>query len=219
MGGSLAGGIMPALANDPIAPAENKTESDNPTLDGEEVTDRVSKNRIRAFRLDRNNPPRFRVDTTRYYKGETVRWRHVRNGRTINNGTTALLSSSGAGLARINFKSDYLFAAGDRIEVDLIGKKGKLLDSRKLGIDQNINASDPQITGADDVTLEQGASFDPMSGITATGTAGSDLTSQITVTGTVNTSVPGVYNLVYSVTDPVTNLTTSVSRNVTVLPG
>ena len=64
-------------------------------------------------------------------------------------------------------------------------------------------------------TVEQGGSFDPMDGVSAKDYAGSDLTAQITVTGTVDTSVPGTYELIYTITDANGN-TATVTRTIQV---
>ncbi|MDA9470504.1 immunoglobulin-like domain-containing protein [Enterococcus sp. 5H] len=226
LGGSLLSGIAPVFAEESVESSSDAAEEiiglDDATLDSEEVAARMSLNRIRTLYFERNNPPTIYVGTCMYFKGETVRWRHIRNGRVINNGTVSLQRSPGlldaSGLARINFNRDYLFAAGDRVEVELVGKFGKSLDFRTLMINQNINASAPQLRGVQDVMIDQGTSFDPMDGVTAVGAGGSNITSQISVTGTVNTDIPGLYNLTYSVTDPVTRLTTSANRNVIVEP-
>ncbi|MFD1716447.1 immunoglobulin-like domain-containing protein [Georgenia deserti] len=73
----------------------------------------------------------------------------------------------------------------------------------------------PVIEGADDATVDFGADFDPMAGVTATDPEDGDLTSEITVDGTVDTSTPGEYELTYTVTDSDGDSTT-VTRIVTV---
>lgn len=74
----------------------------------------------------------------------------------------------------------------------------------------------PVIEGAVDMTIEKGEEFYPLAGITATDTEDGDLTGQITVEGEVDTSVSGVYEVTYSVTDSDDN-TTTVTIYVTVV--
>jgi hypothetical protein len=59
----------------------------------------------------------------------------------------------------------------------------------------------PVLAGVSDARVTEGDAFDPRAGVTATDVADGDLTSQVTVTGTVDTSVPGVYTLLYAVAD------------------
>ena len=60
----------------------------------------------------------------------------------------------------------------------------------------------PVISGADDVAVEFGASFDPMAGVKAVDDVDSDVTGAVKVSGdTVDTSKPGAYTLVYTVSD------------------
>lgn len=84
------------------------------------------------------------------------------------------------------------------------------LTVEKAGYEPVITLPDPS---AD--TVEQGGSFDPMDGVSAKDYAGSDLTAQITVTGTVDTSVPGTYELIYTITDANGN-TATVTRTIQV---
>ena len=73
----------------------------------------------------------------------------------------------------------------------------------------------PVISGADDIELEFGASFDAKYGVTATDEEDGVLTSKIQVEGTVDTKVAKAYELTYSVTDSDNN-TEMVKRIVTV---
>lgn len=76
---------------------------------------------------------------------------------------------------------------------------------------------EPVITGAVNVTIEEGTPFDPMDGVEATDEEDGDLTSEIVVTGTVDVNTPGTYTLVYTVTDSGNN-TVTFTRVITVLP-
>lgn len=73
----------------------------------------------------------------------------------------------------------------------------------------------PEIKGATDKTINQGDTFNALTGVTATDAEDGDLTSKIKVTGTVDTSKQGVYPLTYTVTDAA-NETTTVDRKITV---
>ena len=61
----------------------------------------------------------------------------------------------------------------------------------------------PTIKGAKNQTINLGATFNPLSGVTATDTAGNSATSKITVSGTVNTKKAGKYKITYKVTDAI----------------
>lgn len=69
---------------------------------------------------------------------------------------------------------------------------------------------DAVINGAEDVSIQERSEFDPLAGITATGTDGKDATSMVKVSGEVDTFTPGDYELTYKVAD------LSVKRVVTV---
>ncbi|WP_164514760.1 immunoglobulin-like domain-containing protein [Bifidobacterium goeldii] len=73
----------------------------------------------------------------------------------------------------------------------------------------------PVFKGISDVTIEQGATFDPLSGVTASDDTDGDLTKSIKVEGTVDTSKPGTATLTYTVSDKAGN-TATATRTVTV---
>ncbi|MGL4820772.1 MAG: immunoglobulin-like domain-containing protein [Bacilli bacterium] len=73
----------------------------------------------------------------------------------------------------------------------------------------------PTISGASNVTINVGDTFDPRAGVTATDKEDGPLTSSITIEGKVDTSQAGVYTLTYRVADS-KGLTASVTRTVTV---
>lgn len=74
----------------------------------------------------------------------------------------------------------------------------------------------PVISGADDVAVEFGASFDPMAGVKAVDDVDGDVTGAVKVSGdTVDASKPGAYTLVYTVSDAAGN-EASVTRVATV---
>ena len=75
----------------------------------------------------------------------------------------------------------------------------------------------PIIIGADNVSVKEGTSFNPMTGVTATDKEDGNITKDIKVTGTVDTDKPGKYELIYTVTDKDGN-TTTVKRTITVNP-
>lgn len=72
------------------------------------------------------------------------------------------------------------------------------------------------ISGADDVAVEFGASFDPMAGVKVVDDVDGDVTGAVKVSGdTVDTSKPGAYTLVYTVSNAAGN-EASVTRVATV---
>ena len=75
----------------------------------------------------------------------------------------------------------------------------------------------PVITGADNVSISEGTSFDPMAGVTAIDTEDGNITKDIKITGSVDINKPGKYELTYTVTDSDGN-TTTVKRVIIVNP-
>lgn len=73
----------------------------------------------------------------------------------------------------------------------------------------------PVISGAADVRIKVGDSFDPMDGVTASDAVDGDLTGDIEVSGSVDTQTPGDYEITYSVTNS-NEQTTTVVITVTV---
>lgn len=59
----------------------------------------------------------------------------------------------------------------------------------------------PSISGTGNASVEVGASFDPLAGVSAADENDGDLTADIQVSGSVNTAVAGTYTLTYSVTN------------------
>lgn len=59
----------------------------------------------------------------------------------------------------------------------------------------------PNISGAKNIKMESGETVDLLKGITAKSSLGTDITSAIKVKSKVDTSLPGKYEVVYSVTD------------------
>ena len=73
----------------------------------------------------------------------------------------------------------------------------------------------PSISGAGNVTLEVGESFDPLAGVSASDENDGDLTADIAVSGSVNVDAAGTYTLTYSVENS-DGESASVTRTVTV---
>jgi beta-N-acetylglucosaminidase len=74
------------------------------------------------------------------------------------------------------------------------------------------------VINASDVTIKQGTSFNPLSGVTATDIEDGNLTSKISVTGDYDVNVIGTYTITYTVTDD-SRFSSSKSINLTVNPG
>lgn len=227
VGGFLLGGITEVSAQENTQVSENNSQvkienTANAMLDTNEAEARPLTNKIVDANFLRDNPPTIQVDTLKYHLGETIRWRHIRNGIQINQGSESISKVgliNATGTARIRFPDNYYFADGDAVDMDLINAFGKPVDYYVFRINRYVNPTAPQLNGVENVTVNLGASFDPMHGVTATGVDGSNITSRVIVTGTVNTNIPGFYDLTYSVTDPLTNLTTTMGRRVFVQPG
>jgi len=73
----------------------------------------------------------------------------------------------------------------------------------------------PVITGADDLTIKVGDSFNPKAGIVVNDDEDGDITSSIVVSGQVDTNKIGDYKLIYSVTDSYESIVTK-ERTITV---
>ncbi|MBE6061015.1 MAG: DUF5011 domain-containing protein [Clostridium sulfidigenes] len=73
----------------------------------------------------------------------------------------------------------------------------------------------PVITGADDLTIKVGDSFNPKAGIVVNDDEDGDITSSIVVSGQVDTNKIGDYKLTYSVTDSYESIVTK-ERTITV---
>lgn len=71
----------------------------------------------------------------------------------------------------------------------------------------------PAIVGVKNKKVTWGSSFDPLKGVKATSSVGTDITSGMKLKGTVDTTIPGEYKLTYSVKDA---LKKSVSKSITV---
>ncbi|MGL5244229.1 MAG: immunoglobulin-like domain-containing protein, partial [Sarcina sp.] len=66
----------------------------------------------------------------------------------------------------------------------------------------NVNANNkPIISGVDDLVIKTGDSFNLMDGVNATDTEDGVITNLVNIKGTVDTSITGIYKLIYSVID------------------
>ncbi len=76
----------------------------------------------------------------------------------------------------------------------------------------NVSNNQPVIN-ANDVTITEGANFDPMSGVSATDVENGNLTNKITYESDVKTDKPGTYHVTYTVVD---NSNFHASKEITV---
>lgn len=63
------------------------------------------------------------------------------------------------------------------------------------------NSTLPKITGAENITIDEGSDYSPKQGVKAFDTCGSDITEKMRITSNVVTSRPGKYKVTYSITD------------------
>lgn len=70
-----------------------------------------------------------------------------------------------------------------------------------VATDAGTDSEAPVLTVPGTIHLAEGASFDPMAGVSAEDAVDGDVTDRIAVQGTVDTSTPGTYVLTYLVTD------------------
>ncbi|KAB7791075.1 immunoglobulin-like domain-containing protein [Bifidobacterium leontopitheci] len=95
--------------------------------------------------------------------------------------------------------------------------------TRKVALDvvsKDVTVPDttaPVFKGVEDVTLDYGADFDPLAGVTATDDVDGDVTAGIKVEGTVDTKKAGDYTITYTVSDKAGN-EAKATRKVTVKP-
>ena len=87
--------------------------------------------------------------------------------------------------------------------------------TRKVTVTAQRDTTAPVFSGVVDATVEFGAAFDPLAGVSASDDVDGDLTAAIKVEGAVDTSKAGVYTLIYTVTDAAGN-TATATRKVTV---
>lgn len=81
-------------------------------------------------------------------------------------------------------------------------------------IEPSVNTA--SIIGANNVSVNAGATFDPMQGVSAMDSETGVITSSVQVSGTVNLNVPGTYTLTYRVTGS-DGVEVTVVRTITVL--
>ncbi|KAB7790374.1 immunoglobulin-like domain-containing protein [Bifidobacterium leontopitheci] len=89
------------------------------------------------------------------------------------------------------------------------------LSSDETPVTPPADTTAPVFAGVDDVTVDYGADFDPLAGVTATDDVDGDVTKDIKVEGTVDTKTAGEYTLTYTVADKAGN-TAKATRKVTV---
>lgn len=73
-----------------------------------------------------------------------------------------------------------------------------------------------KIEGAEDVTINAGAEYNPLLNVTAKDTCGNDITDKIVVYGSYDCNTPGTYQITYSVTDAIDS-TDTVAVTLTVV--
>ncbi|WP_165777190.1 immunoglobulin-like domain-containing protein [Bifidobacterium primatium] len=93
--------------------------------------------------------------------------------------------------------------------------QGKTQTVAQALADLDKDTTKPVITGADNVSLKAGKSFNPRAGVTARDDRDGDITAKIQISGSVNTTRIGKYTLVYTVSDKAGNKAT-ITRTVTV---
>lgn len=124
----------------------------------------------------------------------------------VASGTTASYTWENAPEGTVGWYAEVTDANGGLTRTDV-----NYLNIEKAGYEPVITLPDGSAN-----QVEEGADFDPLAGVTAKDYQGNDLTDKITVVGTVDTSVPGLYDLVYTVSDEKGN-TAAAERTVQVL--
>ena len=104
----------------------------------------------------------------------------------VASGTTASYTWENAPEGTVGWYAEVTDANGGLTRTDV-----NYLNIEKAGYEPVITLPDGSAN-----QVEEGADFDPLAGVTAKDYQGNDLTDKITVVGTVDTSVPGLYDLV-----------------------
>ena len=99
------------------------------------------------------------------------------------------------------------------VKYEVVGSNGNLVT--KTIVVTVLSNEKPVISGADNIKIEFNSNFDKKAGVSATDYEDKDLSASIVITGEVDTKIPGIYELIYSVTDSDKN-TTTVKRIITV---
>lgn len=132
---------------------------------------------------------------TVYATGETFDLSGMVVTATMSDGTTAELGEGEYTVSEFDSST-----AGEKTITVTYAADTSLTATFKVTVKEAepVDTVPPVISGADDVAVEFGASFDPMAGVKAV----DDVTGAVKVSGdTVDTSKPGAYTLVYTVSD------------------
>lgn len=150
---------------------------------------------------------------TVYATGETFDLSGMVVTATMSDGTTAELGEGEYTVSEFDSST-----AGEKTITVTYAADTSLTATFKVTVKEAepVDTVPPVISGADDVAVEFGASFDPMAGVKAVDDVYGDVTGAVKVSGdTVDTSKPGAYTLVYTVSDAAGN-EASVTRVATV---
>lgn len=146
---------------------------------------------------------------TVYATGETFDLSGMVVTATMSDGTTAELGEGEYTVSEFDSST-----AGEKTITVTYAADTSLTATFKVTVKEAepVDTVPPVISGTDDVAVEFGASFDPMAGVKVV----DDVTGAVKVSGdTVDTSKPGAYTLVYTVSDAAGN-EASVTRVATV---
>ncbi|MFA1561905.1 M66 family metalloprotease [Aliivibrio fischeri] len=80
----------------------------------------------------------------------------------------------------------------------------------------DVHSEKPVFAGVNDLTIDAGTAFDPMSGVSASDAEDGDISSKIQVSGNVDINTAGIYTLTYRVIDSASQ-TVTATRNITVV--
>ena len=138
-----------------------------------------------------------------YATGETFDLSGMVITATMSDGTTAELGEGEYTVSEFDSST-----AGEKTITVTYAADTSLTATFKVTVKEAepVDTVPPVISGADDVAVEFGASFDPMAGVKAVDDVDGDVTGAVKVSGdTVDTSKPGAYTLVYTVSDAAGN--------------
>lgn len=177
----------------------------------------------------------YAYGTERVYNGavanadtaDLVGWTREGDSSHLNSGLASLISDSGSGV-----KSKWMEVGKQHAGEVWYDYTGNLQETVSINADGwgefKVNGSSqsvwvkqvenkvPTIDGADALTIAEKTAFNPQAGIVAQDPEDGDITAQVTIAGSVNTDVPGVYTLTYTVVDS-GGLSVTKSRDITVV--
>lgn len=193
----------------------------NPTF-GPMIQKLVKARKLYAYGTERS----YHNTPTNADTADLVGWTREGDTNHVQSGLASLISDNGNGIqtkwmevGKQNAGETWYDYTGNVKDTVIINADGwgefKVNgSSQSVWVEQPKNQK-PTLTGTEDRVLSEHSVFDVREGVVAQDAEDGDITTHITVSGTVDTTVPGVYAVTYTIADS-GGLTTSVVRNITI---